>query len=98
MQTKKKAWINLIVLIATLVVNGLGGTGLINDSSQSKVSGEFQTLITPAGFAFSIWSLIYGLLVISMIVMIVKSEDGHYRKAIEKITPLFWLSSVLNMA
>ena len=98
MQTKKKAWINLIVLIATLVVNGLGGTGLINDSSQSEVSGEFQTLITPAGFAFSIWSLIYGLLVISMIVMIVKSEDGHYRKAIEKITPLFWLSSVLNMA
>lgn len=98
MQTKKKAWINLIVLIATLVVNGLGGTGLINDSSQSKVSGEFQTLITPAGFAFSIWSLIYGLLVISMIVMIVKSEDGHYRKVIEKITPLFWLSSVLNMA
>lgn len=98
MQTKKKAWINLIVLIATLVVNTLGGTGLINDSSQSEVSRDFQTLITPAGFAFSIWSLIYGLLAISMVVMIIKSNDDYYQKAIEKITPLFWLSSILNMA
>ena len=98
MQTKKKAWINLIVFIATLGVNALGGTGLINDSSQSEVSRDFQTLITPAGFAFSIWSLIYGLLAISMVVMIVKSNDAYYQKALEKITPLFWLSSVLNMA
>lgn len=98
MQTKKKAWINLIVLIATLVVNGLGGAGLINDSSQSEVSGDFQTLITPAGFAFSIWSLIYGLLAISMVVMIMKSNDTYYQKTIEKITPFFWLSSALNMA
>lgn len=97
MNTKTKAWINLVVLVATLIVNGLGGTGLINNSSQSDVSREYQTLITPAGFAFSIWSLIYGLLFFAVVVMIVKRNDPYYNRAIESISPLFWLSSAFNM-
>lgn len=97
MQTKTKAWLNLILLIATLGVNYLGGSGMINDSSQSEVSAEYQSLITPAGFAFSIWGLIYGLLVISMIVMLVKYNENYYKQAIERISPYFWMSSVFNM-
>lgn len=97
MQTKTKAWLNLIILLATLGINFLGGTGMINNASQGEVSAEFQTLITPAGFAFSIWSVIYGLLVASMIVMIVKSDEPYYQKAINGISPFFWLSSAFNM-
>lgn len=97
MQTKTKAWLNLIILIATLGINFLGGTGMINDASQGEVSAEFQTLITPAGFAFSIWSVIYGLLVVSMIVMISKNDEPYYQEAINRISPLFWLSSAFNM-
>ena len=97
MKTKTKAWINFGLFLLTLVVNFLGGTGRINNSSQAEVSDTYQTLITPAGFTFSIWSVIYLLLLISMIVMLVKHEDTYYKKAIDRITPLLWLSYVSNM-
>lgn len=97
MNTKTKAWVNIGVLVLTLIVNFLGGTGMINNASQGEVSDANQTLITPAGFTFSIWSLIYGILFISVIVMLVKEKESYYHLAIESISPLFWLSSVFNM-
>ncbi|HLR92792.1 MAG TPA: tryptophan-rich sensory protein [Atopostipes sp.] len=97
MNTKIKAWINLVLLLITLGVNYLGGSGIINDTSQGEVSDMYHTLITPAGFAFSIWSVIYGLLLISLIVLIVKHDDAHYGKAIDRITPYLWISFVANM-
>lgn len=97
MKIKTKAWINLGLLLFTLVVNGLGATGLINGASQAEVSDTYHTLITPAGHTFSIWSVIYGLLIIATIVMIAKQKDGYYHQAIEAITPWFWLSSAFNM-
>lgn len=97
MSTKVKAWLNLVLLIVTLGVNFMGATGMINGSSQSEISGRYQTLITPAGFAFSIWSVIYTLLLISLIMMIAKSEDRYYASVIEGISPLFWLTLVFNM-
>lgn len=97
MDTKKKAWINLGLFVLTVIVNTLGGTGLINGTSQSEVSGRYQTLITPAGFTFSIWSLIYGLLAISLIVMIVKHEDAYYKEVVRQITPLLWVSFAANI-
>lgn len=97
MQTKTKSWINLVLLVLTLIINALGGTGQINGTSQGEVSDMYHTLITPAGFAFSIWSMIYGLLFISLIVMIVKSENRYYRKVIDAITPYLWISFITNM-
>lgn len=58
----------------TLGINYLGVAGFINNASQVEVSRQYQTLITPVGFAFSIWSLIYWLLIISLFVMLMK----HY--------------------
>lgn len=97
MSTKAKAWLNLILLLVTLGVNYMGATGMINNSSQAEISGRYQTLITPAGFAFSIWSVIYTLLLVSTIVMIIKHEDSYYARAINEISPLFWLTLVFNM-
>ena len=54
MDTKKKIGLNAIFFILTLVVNTLGSLGIINAMSQSDVSDKYFTLITPAGFTFSI--------------------------------------------
>lgn len=97
MGTKEKSWMNIGLLVLTLGINFLGGAGFINNASQAEVSREYQTLITPAGFAFSIWSLIYGLLMISLIVMLVKRDETYYRKAIDVVSPIFWISCVFNM-
>ncbi|NLT13512.1 MAG: tryptophan-rich sensory protein [Clostridiales bacterium] len=98
MERTKKAWINGLFLIVTLVINTLGAVGVINGLTQKQISDMYPTLITPSPATFSIWSVIYSLLLISMIVMIVKKDDPYYQKAIDKITSLFRISCVLNIA
>lgn len=43
----------------TLFVNYLAGTGYINNKTPADISDQYPTLLTPSGYAFSIWSLIY---------------------------------------
>jgi benzodiazapine receptor len=98
MNIVKNAWINLIFLVVTLAINLLGAIGLINGFTQKQVSDMYVTLITPSPTTFSIWSVIYSLLIISFIVMIVKRKDPYYQRAIGQITLLFRISCILNMA
>ena len=58
----------------------------------------YVTLITPSPATFSIWSVIYSLLLISVIVMIVKKDDLYYNSAIDQITVLFRISCIINIA
>ena len=54
---------NLAAFVAVIVVNSLAGsTTLIGGRNTADVSAAFPTLITPAGFTFSIWGIIYALL------------------------------------
>lgn len=98
MEKTKKAWINGLFLAVTLVINTLGALGFINGLSQKEISDMFVTLITPSPSTFSIWSVIYSLLIISIIVMIVKKDDSYYKSAINQISTLFWVSCILNIA
>ncbi|BES66120.1 hypothetical protein SANA_25590 [Gottschalkiaceae bacterium SANA] len=97
MKGKTKAWINAILLVFTLIINGMGAFGLINGLSQKEVSDMYPTLITPSPSTFSIWSVIYTFLILSIIVLIVKSKEPYYEHALDAISPLFWLSCVLNI-
>lgn len=98
MSLSHRRFITLILFITTLVVNGLGGSGQINNMSQADISALYPTLITPAPFAFSIWGLIYSLVAISVLLLIIKKNDSYMEESLKKISPYFWLSSVLNMA
>jgi hypothetical protein len=97
MDRTKKAWINGIFFLVTLAVNALGAIGLINGLSQKEISDMYITLITPSPSTFSIWSLIYTLLLISVIVMIAKKDDTYYHNAVDQITVLYRISCVLNI-
>lgn len=97
MNLKTKSWINAILLVLTLLVNAAGAFGLINNLSQKEVSDMYPTLITPSPSTFSIWSVIYTFLIISIVVMIVKNKDDYYARAVEKISLLFWVSCGLNV-
>lgn len=94
----KQAWINLIFLAVTLVINTLGAIGLINGLTQKEISDMYVTLITPSPATFSIWSVIYSLLLISMIAMIIKKDDPYFQIAVDKISNLFRISCILNIA
>jgi translocator protein len=98
MDRNRKAWGNAILLAATLAVNTLGALGVINGLTQKQISDRYVTLITPSPATFSIWGVIYSLLIISVIVMIVRQKDPYYQKALDEISVLFRISCVLNMA
>lgn len=50
---------NGIALISTIIINYLAATGMLNGLTVGEVSARYHTYFTPAGYAFSIWSLIY---------------------------------------
>src|SRR5687768_3551698 len=50
---------NTIALIITIAINYLSNTGLLNGNTMATISGRYSNYFTPAGYAFSIWGLIY---------------------------------------
>ena len=54
---------NGIALIIAIVINYLSNTGIFNGNTMETISDKYFNYFTPAGYAFSIWGLIYlGLL------------------------------------
>lgn len=88
---------NLIMLAVTLAFNFLTGTGLINGLSQAEISAMYQTKITPAGFAFSIWGVIYTLVTISLGWMFYKRKDRKTKQVIDAIGYWFIIASLANV-
>ena len=84
-----------VALIATIVVNILSNTLPINGQTAAEISNRLDVLFKPAGYVFSIWILIYALLVIWLILVYRKVKNGQFNK---KIGYLFIVSCALNIA
>ncbi len=86
-----------LVFVATLAMiafNGLASTGKINGVMTDEVSNRYPTVITPAGFTFSIWAAIYlGLLGFS-VYQLLPSKNELFRP----VRTLYIASCVLNCA
>jgi benzodiazapine receptor len=87
---------NPIAFIATIIVNGLAGsTTLLGGQDTAAISDANFTLITPAGYVFAIWGIIYTLLGIFVIYQALPSQKGKEYQT--KIGWLFVLSSIINI-
>lgn len=89
-------WADILAFVLTVAVNSLaGGTTILGGKLTSEISDSNPTLVTPAGYVFSVWGVIYVLLGIFVIYQAVinQSERGFARR----IGWLFVLSSVLNI-
>ncbi len=88
---------NIVAFALTVMVNGLaGGTTILAGKLTAEISDTNPTLITPAGYVFSIWGVIYVLLGIFVVFQALPSQntkDYHGR-----IGWLFVLSSLINIA
>jgi benzodiazapine receptor len=89
-------WANIFAFIIVILVNGLaGGTTLIGGKNTADISNANPTLVTPAGYVFSIWGIIYVLLGIFVIFQALPREkEKEYHG---KIGWLFILSSAFNI-
>jgi translocator protein len=87
---------NIIAYVLTIVINSLaGGTTLIGGKLTAAISDSNPTLITPAGYVFSIWGIIYVLLGAFVIYQALPSRSS--RGFTEKLGWLFVLSSIINI-
>ncbi len=60
---KTYAIVNALSVILVLAVNGLSQSLRWNDTTIGEISDQYDNLFTPAGYAFSIWGLIFLMLV-----------------------------------
>ena len=49
----------MVALVVTIIISYLSNIGLFNNETMATISEKYQNLFTPAGYAFSIWGLIY---------------------------------------
>ncbi|XP_053739708.1 uncharacterized protein LOC128769760 [Synchiropus splendidus] len=89
-----------VIFVLVLIVNGLAGAGRgLFHSSTGNVSVRYETNITPAGWTFSIWGVIYAWLTLMVIYITFYVFRGSWAQCLLPYAFYFsWLSNmVLNM-
>ncbi|UHA75030.1 tryptophan-rich sensory protein [Paenibacillus sp. 481] len=96
MQQSNWKWPNVIALMSVLIVNGLANFLPFNGKTTGEISNLFPVLMTPAAYTFSIWFLIYALLIAFVIYQARPKNESL--PSVRAIGPLFVLSSLFNIA
>ena len=89
--------VNGIALLITIFVNYFANTGVFDGNTMSTISAKYDNLFTPAGYAFSIWGIIY----LGLLGFVFYTGRSSFKKAqahpiLLKIGSLFVLSCAAN--
>lgn len=87
----------LIAYLSMIAVNFLANALPIAGRNTGEVSDSYPNLFAPAGITFSIWGIIYLLLATFVVVYLIKKNNNN-RNLWEKVSKLFILSSLANIA
>jgi benzodiazapine receptor len=87
---------NVLALVATIVVNGLANALPLNGLSTGQISDRFKVYFVPAGYVFSIWSLIYLGLIAFAVYQALPAQRDNPR--LRRVGYLFALSCLANIA
>jgi hypothetical protein len=100
--------LNGIAFISMIYINYLSNTGLINNNTNATVSRNYENLFTPAGYAFTIWGIIYllllGFVIYQGLGLFSKAKDNDLAKqvgwwfVISCIANSLWLFAWLHEA
>jgi translocator protein len=86
--------VNIFALGATITINALANILPINGLNSGEISDLYPSLFTPAGYVFSIWSLIYLLLIAFVVFQALPSQRENPR--LERLGYTFALSCLFN--
>ena len=84
--------ITLIAYAVMVTVNYLAVMLPLGGKSTGQISDNYQNLFAPAGYAFSIWGLIYALLAIYVVYQLLGKED----KLVTKVNRIFIVNALFN--
>lgn len=89
---KFRATLVAAATIGVIAFNWLAAVGLIGGVTPDQISAKYPTPITPAGYAFTIWSLIYLGLIVFSIYQILPANLARFRS----VRSLYILTCALN--
>ncbi len=84
----------VLLFVGVIAVNGAANALPINGLTTGAISELYPNLFTPAGFAFSIWGLIYSGLLAFLIKILMTSDTA----IVSRLFPWFAINSLANMA
>lgn len=97
MNTSKWLAIGVVIsLIFTLTMNSLSNTDLLGEGTIATVSSKYSNLFTPAGYAFSIWGLIYLSLIAFSVLQLKVAWSQEAWVSTNHIRLWFILTNLLN--
>ena len=86
--------VNIFALGAVLTINALATLLPINGRDTGEISDAYPSLVTPAGYVFSIWGLIYLLLLAFIVYQALPAQKDNPR--LERLGYMFALSCAFN--
>jgi hypothetical protein len=94
------SFLNFIGFLAVVFVNAMAVLLPINNNTTQALSDKYPNLFVPAGITFSIWGIIYILLLMFAIYQfaIALRRSSGEKGIFEKIGILFFLSCIFNIA
>lgn len=75
---KALPWVNVASFIVVIAINGISSAGAISKYGIGEVSDLYRTALAPAGYAFSIWGLIYFAVAVFVIWQAIASVRDDY--------------------
>lgn len=89
-----RSYLVLAATAGTIVFNWLAAVGRVGGVTPKEISDNYPTVVTPSGYAFTIWSLIYAGLVAFSIYQLLPRNVTRYRT----LRSLYIFSCALNCA
>jgi hypothetical protein len=93
-------WIvlNVVSLIFALILNFLAVSLPINNKTTGELSDSYPNLFVPSGFTFSIWGIIYLLMIIFLVYQVwqYRQNEKQTIQNVLAIGPWFFISGLAN--
>ena len=97
LNAKAMGFYNLYCLAGVLFTNYFANALPINNISTGQVSAKFPNMFTPSGFTFSIWGVIYILLIVFSFNQFTDSRKEWDRHHLLAVGPWFAISCFANI-
>lgn len=102
MKAKLFSILNLLSIIILIAWNGYANSGNYNGKSVGDLSAEYNNLFTPASYAFSIWGIIFIMLLVfsvfgvytAFLPHLVRQNQAVQNNFVEKTAPWFLIANI----
>lgn len=99
MKNKTLSVINIFLYLGMIIVNALANALPINSMTTGELSDSYPNLFVPAGITFSIWGIIYLLLLVFVVYQVAAVYGKKNRFALTiRQNQVFSLTCILNAA